>query len=521
MGMDIGRGNLSRLVVAVDLLPLRPGGENGGIKPAIFTLLPAVRAEAPDKLVFVFLTNSASHAQVRDMAGPNDILICAREELRHPYDALDPRTNEFKLAPAPDKLVQAIGTDLLYCPFGATTFHVPGTPTIALIADLLHRDYPFTLTEQQIDEREAYIQKTVHDSTLLQCISRSGMERVTEHYQVQGDRLFYTYLPIHARLEQTGADSTEPKNAITERPFFFYPANLWLHKNHEVLLVSYARYWHETGKEAWDLVLTFHEEARAGYLRSLARTLGVAGRVHFMGFQNEADLHRLWLRAGALVFPSLHEGFGIPLLEAMHYGVPIITGEGFALKEIAGDACYLIDPRKPASLSEALGEVSQDEECRARLIRSGWLRLELFQVKAAAHTLLEAFCSVVRKEDDLPRKPRYSCVPPILAVPTPGSADRWKIDIQFQSQSSFGKCAIYLDDWPFASFGPATRAEHTFSFVCRPAGRTLALRVARGSNANGRSSPDAGGISITRIVASDAGGRRILLFEQSHSSRLS
>lgn len=513
--MDIGTGTLSRVVVAVDLLPLRPGGENGGIKPAIFTLLRAVREEAQDKLVFVFLTNSASHLQVRDLAGPNDILICALEEPEHPFDKFKPRAGDFRLVPPPTNFVQEIGVDLLYCPFGATTFHVPGIPTIALIADLLHKDYPFTLTEQQIAEREAYLQKTVHDATVLQCISRSGMERVMEHYTVPRERLFYTYLPIHARLESARDEITAPEKTVKARPFFFYPANLWLHKNHEVLLVSYARYLHNSKKEGWDLVLTFQEESRAEYLRLLAKTLGISDRVRFLGFLNEAALHKIWTRAGALVFPSLHEGFGIPLLEAMHYGVPIITSEEFSLKEVAGDACYLVDPRKPVALSEALREVSQNEELRAKLIRSGRQRLELFEVKAAARSLFKAFGSTLRRESDLPRKPRYSHVPPFLETPTPGSARRWKIDIHFQAPTAGRPCSIYLNDLPFASFRRTGGAKQTFSFICQPQGRTLALRLNPGHDSNRNGSLDEGEVTVTMIVARGEQGSRILLYENS------
>jgi len=513
--MDKGRDTLRRVVVAVDLLPLRPGGENGGIKPAIITLLRAVRAAAQNKLVFVFLTNSASHLQVRELAAPEDILICVLEEAAQPFDEFKTREGDFKLVPVPANLVQELGVDLLYCPFGATTFHVPDIPTIALIADLLHKDYPFTLTEQQIAEREAYLQKTMRDATLLQSISRSGMERLTEHYGVPRQRLFYTYLPIHRRLESARVEGTAPAKPITARPFFFYPANLWLHKNHEVLLLSYARYCQNAGDEAWDLVLTFHEDVRAEYLKSLTKILGVSDKVHFLGFLDEAGLHQIWVEAGALVFPSLHEGFGIPLLEAMHYGVPIITSQEFALREVAGDACYPFDPRKPASLSEALREVSRNEELRAGLVRAGRQRLELFDVKAAAHVLFEAFSSVIRTEGDLPRKPRYAQVPPLLSTPTPGSARRWEIDIHFQAPASSPRCSIYLDDLPFAFFRPAAGAKQKFSFVCRPEGRTLALRLNAGEGSNGNGSMDGGDVSITRIVAREEQGGRVLLYENS------
>lgn len=389
-----------RAIVAVDLVPLRPAGENGGLKPALFTLIRAVAAEADDSLVFVFLTNSASHRQVRELARPQDILICVLEDTTHPYLQLraGPAT-EFKIVPPPPAdFIRTIDADLLYCPFGAATFHVPGIPTIALIVDLLHKDYPFTLTQAEISHRENYIRKTVSIATKIQCISRTGMGRLIEHYHVPRQVLFYTYLPVHVRLDDASDNPSTAGEQVSTRPFFFYPANLWLHKNHEILLLAFARYRHEAGETAWDLVLTFQEDDRAKYLRSIAQTLGISDHVHFAGFVTERELRRLWQKAGALVFPSLHEGFGIPLLEAMHYGVPIVSGDDFSLKEVAGDACRLVDARKPASLARALLEVSTNGQLRTELVRRGHERLQMFDLKFAARTMLDAFESAITKE---------------------------------------------------------------------------------------------------------------------------
>jgi glycosyltransferase involved in cell wall biosynthesis len=498
----------TRLVVAVDLLPLRPGGENGGLKPAIFSLLQAVRSQTADAVAFLFFTNSASHAQVRQLAGPDDILACILEDPLYPFVNETERPNEYKLFPAPPNVVQLLEADLLYCPFGATTLHVSGVPTIALIADFLHRDYPFTLSAEQIAEREAYIQKTLDDASLIQCISRAGMERARANYHVAPDRLFYTYLPIHARLDDAASvgDESRPKPSLPDSPFFFYPANLWLHKNHEVLLCGYARYLRLAKSEPWDLVLTFHEDARAQYLRSIARTLGIEGHVHFLGFLPEHDLHRVWRRAGALVFPSLHEGFGIPLLEAMHYQVPIISGDRFSLKEVGGDAIYLIDAKKPASLSDALLEVSRRPELRAQLIERGQQRLRLFDINVAARTLLDAFRAATRRSDDFPRPPRYANAPELVMAPTPASTEPWTIEIQYEAENAT-KCIVYLGNIPFASFASSNGARKRFSFVCRPEGRILGVRLGSNGQAGGDRQ-----IVITKVVARHAPADEILLY---------
>jgi len=441
-------------------------------------------------------------------------LICVLDDSINSFEKAESKASEVKFISPPDDLVKLLGADLLYCPFGATTYHVPGVPTIALIADLLHKDYPFTLTGEQIAEREAYLQKTVRDATLLQSISRSGMERMIEHYKVPANRLFYTYLPVHTRFDRAETKPSATAGIGQEKPFFFYPANLWLHKNHEGLLLGYSRYRQMAGSQAWDLVLTFHEEPRADYLRSLARILQISEHVHFLGFLSESALRAVWLRAGALVFPSLHEGFGIPLLEAMHSGIPVITSDQFSLREVAGDACYFIDPRKPLSLSQGLLEMSQNEGLRARLVELGRQRLELFDVKAAARVLCEAFQSLVRTETDLPRKPGYSLVPPLVSTPTPASAGRWKIEVTFEvAPASNRQYSIYLGELPFASFRPGACPKQSFSFVCQPEGRTLALRANGGNGSTAHGCGDEPDLFVTTIVAHKEQGGRILLYE--------
>jgi glycosyltransferase involved in cell wall biosynthesis len=513
--MGRARSGSRPIVVAVDLLPLLPGGENGGLKPGVFSLLKELARQADSSVVFVFLTSSVSHGEVRQIARPNDILICALENKPHAADGIgQAECAEFNLIPPPRELLRIIDVDLLYCPFGMTPFHVPGIPTIALIADVLHRDYPFTLTERQISEREGYIQETIRVATKIQCISRSGMERMLANYnKIEGTKLFYTYLPIHLRLGGSNNGADEEMTGSLARPFFFYPANLWVHKNHEILLLGYARYREQAGGAAWDLLLTFHEEPRAAELKSLARTLGISEYVRFAGFVCERKLHNIWQTAGALVFPSLHEGFGIPLLEAMHYGMPIITSAEFSLKEVAGDACYLIDPRKPSSLANALLQISSNAELRAELVRRGRERLMLFDLKIAARILLDQFYSAIRTEEDFPRRPDCAGQTAILTSPTPASEERWQIEIACCRAGSPQKLSVYLDDSPYGTFHRAD-GEEAFSFVCRPQGRILSVRRGRSTNSNGAEQSDSSDHPVTRIVAHDLHGRRIMLYEK-------
>lgn len=475
--MNNGTRSLGRLVVAVDLLPLRPGGENGGIKPALFTVLQALGQEAQDSLVFAFITNSAALTQVRTLLRGNDLLICGLEEPECPIGGL--RLNdqcEFALVPLPIDLVRRTGADILYCPFGATTLHCPGIPTVALIADLLHRDYPYTLTSSQIAERESYLEQTIRVASKLQCISRSGMESVMQHYGVAFEKLFFTYLPVHVRLAKVRSEGKPTGRLFAGRPFFFYPANLWVHKNHETLLVGYQHYRSRAKEEVCDLVLTFQTEKSIDRLKATADALGLSEFVHFAGYVEEHSLDAIWQNARALVFPSLHEGFGIPLLEAMQYDVPIICGDDFSLGEVAGDACYRIDARKPSSLAEGMLRVGHDGNVRAELVKRGRERLLLFDLRSTARTLLREMRSAVQCPEEFPRMPNYLREAPSLITPTPVSRDRWTIELTFAETATEENFELYLDDLPFGTASSGPGASNPVSFSCRPDGRYLSLR---------------------------------------------
>ena len=468
------------LAVAVDLTPLRPGGANGDLKLAIFSMLGEAARQRGESLVFLFLTNSATHAEVRQFARPHDTLICVLEESGFPrVFQRDGALEEYKLVPPPPNCVQQFGADILYCPFGNSTFHVEGIPTVALIADLLHRDYPLTLTTAQIAERECYITQTLSVASAVQCISRSGVERVTAHYQVPEEKLFYTYLPIQARLEgYPAACCNFIQSAGIKAPFFFYPANLWKHKNHETLLIAYRLYRERVGDAAWDLVLTFHEDARrSAELRELAEALGISNHLHLPGFVSEADLRGLWQDAGALVFPSLHESFGIPLLEAMHYDVPVIAGTEFSLKEIAGDAALSIEARKPESIAKAMETMGNDPSLRESLRTRGRQRLKFFNLEIETRKLLDVWSALPQCSEGFPRKPGVFERPCALAVSTPASDDLWNMEVRVNSQFPVNLYSVYLDDAPYGSFSCSQGTEPVFRFRCRPQSRTLRVVV--------------------------------------------
>jgi glycosyltransferase involved in cell wall biosynthesis len=490
------------LSVAVDLTPLRVGGSNGGLKPAAIALLKSLGQLKNYSLVFIYLTNGPSHPEIRSFARSGDILVCVHEnESFAPDNRAGVR--EYSIVSPPADLIRQCGADVLYCPFGDARFHVPGIPTVVGIVDLLFKDWPFSLDDAEKKHRENYVTRSLASATRVQCISRSTLRQVSQHYPHERKKLFFLYLPIHGRLPRP-TDSALDAGAS---PYFFCPANFWRHKNHEILLLAYNIYRHRTGSNAWHLVLTGHPDARSEYLKKLAATLDMADSVHFRGYVSEQELANLYAQAGALVFPSLHEGFGIPLVESMHFGLPIIAGSVYSIPELCADACRYVDPRKPLDMAEALWQVSTDPQYAAELAATSRQRLRLFNLQPEAEKLAfelyyaafpdQKWLSPLFPPDEIDR----------IILPTPAGKGRVQIDVRVKDSLEF-RFSVFIGDKPYGSFMTPYHPRG-ISFYCYPDGMPLTLILCGNASDDGKTITDC----FDRIVCKDDTQEPIVLFD--------
>lgn len=126
---------------------------------------------------------------------------------------------------------------------------------------------------------------------------------------------------------------------------------------------------------------------------------GLEGRIVFTGFIPDQQLDALMRRARCLIYPSLYEGFGIPVLEAMRVGTPVITSRVTALPEVAGEAALLVDPRNVEEMAAAMQRLDQDESLRMELIRRGGSRAAAFTWERTAEAYLALYQELVERGD--------------------------------------------------------------------------------------------------------------------------
>ena len=483
--------------VAVDLSHLHPGGENGGIKPFLFETLLWLGRQGRVPLIFLYLTCARTHAEVREqLARVEDEVICVREDGGPlPYGG-EQVPRERLCAPPPLDLLARLAADVLYCPFGPVTFAMPGIPTISTIVDVLHRDFPASLGPPACADRESAFQEIVAVADALQCNSRHVVARMREHYDVSAERMFTVYNAVHGRFAVLPAAETSDAAGraapLPASPFFFYPSNFWSHKNHERLLAAYVIYRAgavANGLTPWPLLLTGHQDERWQEVHAAALALGLTEEqgVHFAGYVPPDDFGRLWEAAGALVFPSLHEGFGIPLLEAMAHGLPILCSRAGSLPEVGAEASLFVDAHHPEALAEGMSLLAYDPALRQRLVLAGRRRLRDFSLDHEAGVLLDVilrlacatrrFCPFTRGISEDGRVDRFA----LLALPgtEPDAPAPGRLSLRFHPVQESRRVRLRAGDLvELGSFVlPAGEADPEITVDFLPAGGALRMEV--------------------------------------------
>jgi alpha-1,3-rhamnosyl/mannosyltransferase len=173
-----------------------------------------------------------------------------------------------------------------------------------------------------------------------------------------------------------------------DRPFFLFPAITYPHKNHRAVLDAFARVAQDHDVL---LVLTGGEAQEEGAVREAVAELGIADRVRRVGRVPRGDLDWMLRHAVALTFPSRFEGFGLPVLEAMGNGCPVIAAAATALPEVVGPAGTLVEPDDVGSWAAAMTELLVDEDRRRWFIEAGFARTAEFRWGQAVDASLEAY----------------------------------------------------------------------------------------------------------------------------------
>lgn len=179
-------------------------------------------------------------------------------------------------------------------------------------------------------------------------------------------------------------------------PYFLYVGTVQPRKNLARLIEAFARFSASRPRDDVDLPPLLVVAGKRGWLSEgierRAAELGIADRVRFVGYVADEALPALYRDALAFVFPSLYEGFGMPVLEAMACGAPVLTSTTSSLPEVAGDAALLADPHDVAALADGLARLNADEALRSDLRQRGRRRAAQFTWEHCAEETVRVLC---------------------------------------------------------------------------------------------------------------------------------
>ncbi len=187
----------------------------------------------------------------------------------------------------------------------------------------------------------------------------------------------------------------QPVKQLAEQKFLLYIGRPMTHKNLERLIEAFASL--RAAHPKLILVLAGRKDANYERIEDNAYVNGVKNLL-FAGFVSEGQLRWLYEHCEAYVFPSLSEGFGLPGLEAMRHGAPVVSSNATCLPEIYGDAAHYFDPTDVPAMADAINEVLTDKHLRASLVKKGQDQVEKYSWRQMAEQTLEVYKKALNEE---------------------------------------------------------------------------------------------------------------------------
>lgn len=266
-------------------------------------------------------------------------------------------------------------------------------PTIVTIHDTIHLVYP-----QDIDSRLGRIYSrwmlkiAARVSDKIVTVSEFSKSDICRYLGVHPDRVCVTQLGAEKQFERIEdhkrLQAVRDRYGISDR-YILYTGIYKQRKNHDALLKAISQL-KEDGIKI-QLVIAGNLKEGKIILQEMARTLNLESQLVLTGFVAEEDLPALYSAACAYVCPSLYEGFGLTLLEAMSCGIPVIAHKGTSLPEVCGEAAVYVDASIPSELASAIRTVVKNAQIQQQLVEKGYRNLERFSFEQAAHRTLNMY----------------------------------------------------------------------------------------------------------------------------------
>ena len=373
---------IARPHIGLNLIFLVPG-ETGGMEVAARELIPALLAEAPAEMRFTAFVNRET-AAAKD--GPWGELLPAVTVPVNARNRVQWVLGEQTLLPA---AAMRARVDLVHSL--ASTAPLWGRfRKVVTVHDLIYARFPEAHAGIRDKGMKVLVPQAARRSDRVIADSLSTREDLVQILGVPAAKIDVVALGLGSvrRATPIGERETRARFELGERRVLLSLSAKRPHKNLLALIGALAQI---PAAERPVLVLAGYPTAHEAELRARTQSEGLAADVRFPDWLSAEELEGLWALATAFVFPSLYEGFGLPVLEAMARGVPVACSNASSLPEVAGDAALLFDPHDEAAIAGALRRLLDDAALCEQLRASGLARVREFTWDRTARLTLESY----------------------------------------------------------------------------------------------------------------------------------
>lgn len=276
--------------------------------------------------------------------------------------------------------------------------------TVISVMDLSYLHFPELFAKKDLYQLTNWTAYSVRNASKIFTISNASRDDIIKEYKVKADTVVVTYPGI--KPESQGMNQKLNKKELNEKfsisdKYILFVGTLQPRKNIERLIEAFslvAKRQKDTqlvivGKKGW-----LYEDILAA-----PRKFGVEKDVIFLDFVSDEDLPSLYKYAQVFILPSLYEGFGLPVVEAMRYGCPVITSNVSSLPEAGGNAALYVDPLDVADIAEKLEKVITSPKIREEMVTKGYTHIKQFSWEKAAQETLSILVEMVEDKPSLLR----------------------------------------------------------------------------------------------------------------------
>jgi glycosyltransferase involved in cell wall biosynthesis len=309
-----------------------------------------------------------------------------RAAIRHvtPIDILRPFMNR-------------LDVDLIHHPFSIMQPVNHKIPSVLTFFDMHHEFFPEYFSPYAIKARKALYRPSAEHATRIIAISEHAKMCLVERYSIDPNKIDVVYISYSPQFREInnhdGLESVRARHGLN-KPFIYYPAATWPHKNHKRLLAAIKFLKDSYGFDGQLVLSGIAMQTNDEILGEINR-LGLWDDVTVLGYLPYDDLPGLYNLARLMVFPSLSEGFGIPLLEAMACGCPVACSNAASIPEVVGDAALIFDPVSVEDMAEKIWRLWCDDALRQESKVKGLERVKLFNWDSMARQTIKVYEKVM------------------------------------------------------------------------------------------------------------------------------